>query len=155
MIKKSAIIIFTGLLIIFFAAMGCRTSSPLGRAAFLIDYLTETLDLTPNQQTQLKQYVTEVFEKGMEMRPYRIEMQKAFIGQLKNETIDQAQLMDQVKQNQARVDEMAALIIKRISDFHQSLTPEQRARLVRKIETFQENRRQFLEKRSKKQLPDS
>jgi uncharacterized membrane protein len=112
---------------------GCRRQGPAGQAAFMMDYLTEMLDLNENQQTLLKQYVREVFQKGMELRKNKAKVGQAVIDQFKNETMDQQALLNLIAQNKTAIDEFTRLVVQRISDFHQMLTPEQRAKVLKKI----------------------
>ena len=150
MLKKISIISFVGILLISLVAfVGCRQSSALGRTAFMMDYLTEMLDLTPDQQAQLKQYVGEVFQKGKELRPYKQEIRKAVVAELKKDTMDQEALVGLILQNQARSEEIIRLIVQRTADFHKSLTTEQKAKLIKKIEDSQTARKAFFEKRFK------
>jgi periplasmic protein CpxP/Spy len=150
MLKKISIFSVVGILFISLVGFfGCRQSSPLVRVAFMMDYLTEMLDLTTDQQAQLKQSVTEVFEKSKEMRPYRVEVRKAVIEQLKKDTMDQEALVTLILQNQARTEEMVKLIVQKVAEFHKTLSPEQRAKLIKKIEDSQAGRKEFFEKRFK------
>jgi uncharacterized membrane protein len=135
MLKKIlAISLITILVCSLMGFTACRRQSPMGQIAFMMDYLTEMLDLTENQQALLKQYVKEVLQKGMELRKEQAKVRQAVIDQFKNETMDQQVILNLISQNKAGNDEWTRLVIHRISDFHQMLTPEQRAKLLKKIE---------------------
>ena len=106
----------------------------MGQVAFMMDYLTEALDLTDDQQALLKQYVGDVMKKGMAMRKNQVKVRQAVIDQFNNDTMDQQAILDLIAQNKAQNEEFVQLVVQRISDFHQMLTPAQRAKLLKKIE---------------------
>jgi Spy/CpxP family protein refolding chaperone len=125
---------------------GCRHSSPVAQAAFMVDYLSEMLDLTENQQVLLKQYVKDVFQKAMALRNDRIRVRQAVIGQFKNESMDQQAILTLIAQYKKGQDAFTALVIQRISGFHQMLTPEQRTKLLKKMEDSRAFRKARMEK---------
>ncbi|MDX2499883.1 MAG: hypothetical protein QNL14_05170, partial [Deltaproteobacteria bacterium] len=47
---------------------GCRRHSPEQKAEFMVDYVSETLDLSESQRAHLDQIKEEMLEKAMEMR---------------------------------------------------------------------------------------
>lgn len=147
MLKKTITVALITLLVCgLMGFAGCRRQGPAGQAAFMMDYLSEMLDLTENQQALLKQYVKDVFQKGMELRKEQAKVKEAVIGQFKNETMDQQAILNLITQNKAGQDEFARLVVQRISDFHKMLTPEQRAKLLKKIEESKAFREARMEK---------
>ena len=135
MLKKITIIaIITVLVCGLVSIMGCRRHAQMGQVAFMMDYLTEALDLTDDQQALLKQYVGDVMKKGMELKKNQAIVRQAVIEQFKNDAIDQQYILNLIARNKSKSDEMTQLVIQRFSDFHQMLTPEQRAKLLKKIE---------------------
>ena len=133
--KTTTLVIIAALAVTLSVMAGCRHQGSMGRAAFMMDYLTETLDLTEAQQALLKQYTGEVIRKGMALKKNQMEVRRTVVAQLKNETMDQQLILDRIAANQDDTNEMIRMVVRRVADFHQALTPEQRAKLVSKIET--------------------
>jgi len=115
---------------------GCRPHGHGRGVEFAVDYVTEVLDLTEAQQEQLNQIKDEVMEKGREMRANKARHHDEIIAQLRSEEIDQERVQVIIAEHRAQMDEMVDLAVVRFSEFHRSLTPEQRAKLVNKIEDF-------------------
>ena len=118
------------------AFSGCRRHGGHHRAEFMIDYVAETLDLTESQEEHLNQIKDEVLDKGRQMHANREAMHSELIEQLKKEEIDQESLRKLVAVKRAQMDEMIDLMIVRLTEFHRTLTPEQKNKLVAKLESF-------------------
>ena len=115
---------------------GCRRHSPQHKAEFMIDYVSETLDLNDSQKVHLDQIKDELLEKGVEMHADRAAMHSELVAQLRSEAIDQDRLKAMVAERRARMDELIDLGIVRLVEFHKTLTAEQREKLVAKLESF-------------------
>jgi Spy/CpxP family protein refolding chaperone len=61
-----------------------------------------------------------------------------FMAELRNEEIDQEKVRDLIAQKRSQMDEMIDLAITRLVEFHKTLLPEQREKLVAKLEWFHE-----------------
>jgi len=69
MVKKGLYLSLIAFLLISVAGFaGCRRHSPDQKAEFMVDYISETLDLNESQQTHLDQIKDEMLEKGIQMR---------------------------------------------------------------------------------------
>ena len=117
---------------------GCRSHSRHGKAEFMIDYIAETLDLTDPQREQLDGIKDEFMVKAKEMHARKQAMHTEFITELRKEQIDQEKVKDLIAQKRAQMDEIIDLAVVRLSEFHQTLSPEQREKLVAKLEYFHE-----------------
>ena len=115
---------------------GCRRHGGHHRAEFMVDYVSETLDLTEAQEAQLNQIKDELFDKGRQMHANREEMHNEIIEQLKSEEINKERLRKLVADKRAQMDELIDLLIVRLAEFHQTLSPEQKDKLVAKLESF-------------------
>jgi len=138
MVKKTA---FAALIAILVPGLllfsGCRHKGHHGKAAyFIMDYIVETLDLTEPQEAQLNEFKDELVEKGQDIRHKHRAFHDEIIVQIKSDTIDQQRLKDLIAENRAQMDEMISLMIARLAEFHQTLTPEQKAKLVNKLKNF-------------------
>ena len=137
MVKKGLYSVLIAFLVLGVAAFsGCRRHGGHHRAEFAIDYVTEVLDLNEVQQEQLDQIKDELVEKGRQMHANREAMHGEIILQLRSEEIDQERLKKLVDDKRAQMDELIDLMIARLAEFHKTLTPEQREKLVAKIENF-------------------
>jgi Spy/CpxP family protein refolding chaperone len=137
MVKKGTYILLIALLVAslgFFS--GCRRGSHAHKAEFMIDYIVETLDLTESQQEQLNLIKDELMEKGKQMRAGHESMHDEIVTQLGSEEINQERMKSLIAERRAQMDEFIDLALTRLVEFHKTLTPEQRAKLVAKIETF-------------------
>ena len=115
---------------------GCRNHGHGRGAEFAVDYVTEVLDLTEAQQTHLNQIKEEFMEKRDQMRANKAKHYDEILAILGSEEIDQERVRAIIAEHRAQMDEMIDLAVVRFSEFHRTLTPEQRAKLVKKVEDF-------------------
>ena len=137
MVRKGLYFLIIGVLISSLGLFsGCRRSSHAYKAEFMVDYISETLDLDDNQQAQLNQIKDELMAKVGQMRADRASMRDELVAQLRSEEIDQARIKAMIAERRAQMDAIIDLIVVRLAEFHKTLTPEQKEKLVAKIETF-------------------
>jgi Spy/CpxP family protein refolding chaperone len=115
---------------------GCRHPGHQKGVLFMMDYLTEVMDLTDVQQQQLDEIQDELMAKAEDMRAEHKNMHATFVAQLKNESINKEQLKADIAEHRVQMDDFIDLAIERLAEFHQTLTPEQKDKLVNKIEKF-------------------
>lgn len=115
---------------------GCRPHGHGRGAEFAVDYVSEVLDLTEAQQEQLNQIKEELMEKGQQMHANKAKYHDEIVAQLRGEEIDQARVKTIIAEHRAQMDELIDLMVVKFSEFHRSLTPEQKAKLVSKLEDF-------------------
>jgi len=116
---------------------GCRRHSPDQKAEFMVDYVAETLDLNANQRVHLDQIKDEMLDKVVQMRADKGAMHAELIAQLGAEQIDQGRLKTMVTEHRVKMEALIDIAIEKLAEFHQTLTPEQREKLVAKLENFQ------------------
>jgi len=137
MLKKGLYISMIALLIAGVAGLtGCRRHSHAHKAEFMVDYISETLDLTESQQEQLNLIKDELMEQAQQMHANKETMHEELVAQLRSEEIDQALVKAKIAQHRAQMDEIIDLVVVRLAEFHKTLTAEQKEKLVAKIETF-------------------
>ena len=137
MVKKGLYLSIIAVLLLGVAGLaGCRRHSPEHKAEFIMDYVSESLDLNDSQQAHLEQIKDELMEKGLQMHADKAAMHEEFVAQLRSEEIDQGRIKAMVAKRRAQMDELIDLGIVRLAEFHQTLTPEQREKLVAKLESF-------------------
>jgi Spy/CpxP family protein refolding chaperone len=137
MARKGLYILLIGMLIsgvAFFS--GCRRHSHAHKAEFMVDYISETLDLNESQQAQLDQIKDELMAKAQQMHADKESMHGELVAQLRSEEIDQERVKALIAEHRAKMDEIIDLVVVRLAEFHKTLTPEQKEKLIAKIETF-------------------
>ena len=115
---------------------GCRNHGHGRGVEFAVDYVTEVLDLTDEQQAHLNQIKEELMEKREQMHASKAKHHDEIIAQLSSEEIDQERVKVIIAEHRVQMDEMIDLVVVRFSEFHRTLTPEQKAKLVKKVESF-------------------
>jgi len=137
MLKKG---LYLSLIVFLLASVagftGCRRHSPGQKAEFMVDYVSEALDLNDSQQAHLDQIKDELLEQGIQMRAEKSTMHSELIAQLRSEEIDQGRLKSLVTEHKVKMEALIDLGIVRLAEFHKTLTPEQREKLVAKLESF-------------------
>ena len=137
MLKKGLYLsIITVLLVSVAGLAGCRRHSPGAKAEFMVDYVSETLDLNESQQVHLDKIKDELVEKGIQMHADRAAMHAELAAQLRSDEIDQGRIKAMVTERRVKMEELIDLGIERLAEFHKALTPEQREKLVAKLESF-------------------
>jgi len=137
MVKKGLHILLIGMLISGVSLFsGCRRHSHGHKAEFMVDYISETLDLNESQQAQLDQIKDEFMAKAQQMHTDKESMHKELVAQLRSEEIDQARVKAVIAEHRAQMDDIVDLVVLRLAEFHKTLTPEQKEKLIAKIETF-------------------
>jgi len=137
MLKKGLYLTLIAFLLISIAGFtGCRRHSPDQKAEFMVDYVSETLDLNAGQKAHLDQIKEELLEKGVQMRADKATMHAELITQLRSEEIDQDRLKSMVTAHRVKMEELIELAIVKLAEFHKTLSAEQREKLVAKLQSF-------------------
>ena len=113
---------------------GCRHSSPAHRADKLINHVSDELDLTPAQQEMLDQFKDEMLERHEKMQAERHLRMEELMTEIKKDAMDKDRLMAMYNASKPKFDDTAAFVISSMVDFHSTLTPEQRAKLIENLE---------------------
>jgi len=115
---------------------GCRAHSPHGKAEFMVDYIAETLDLNDQQRAQLDDIKAEFLAKAGELHANREAMRAELMAELRKEEIDQQRIKALISQKREQMAEMMDLAVVRLAEFHRTLSPDQKEKLVSKLEWF-------------------
>jgi len=120
--------------LIFFSGLGilsgCGHRSPEKRAEWMTEKIASRLELNEAQKSQLNSFRDELLDKRRELHKSRMVIKDELINQLGHEKIDQEYLKEVIKKEEARLDETISLFVERLAEFHGSLTPEQRGKLI-------------------------
>ena len=136
--KKVLTISLAGILIAgLLTFAGCKRHGHHKGAEFVVDYASEVLDLTDAQQADLNQIKEEFMEKAEQMHADKDAMKATLMAQLASEQMDEVELKRLAAQHRAQMDELIDLGIDRLVEFHKTLTPEQKTKLVKKLENFE------------------
>jgi len=115
---------------------GCRRHSHGHKAEFMVDYISEALDLNESQQAQLDQIKDELMAKAKGMHADKESLHEELVTQLRSEEIDQVRVKAVIAEHREKMDEIIDLVVVRLAEFHKTLTAEQKEKLIAKIETF-------------------
>ena len=137
MVRKGLYILLIGMLISGVALFsGCRRHSHGHKAEFMVDYISEALDLNESQQAQLDQIKDELMAKAKGMHADKESLHEELVTQLRSKEIDQVRVMAVIAEHREKMDEIIDLVVVRLAEFHKTLTAEQKEKLIAKIETF-------------------
>ena len=137
MVRKGLYILLIGMLISGVALFsGCRRHSHGHKAEFMVDYISEALDLNENQQAQLDQIKDELMAKAKGMHADKESLHEELVTQLRSEEIDQVRVKAVIAEHREKMDEIIDLMVVHLAEFHKTLTAEQKEKLIAKIETF-------------------
>ncbi len=103
----------------------------------MLDYFTEALDLAVEQQEDLSEMRTEIMEKVKSVHEDKTQMRDTLKVQLTAETIDKEVVRGLIAEHRSKMDEVIDLAVDRLTAFHSDLTPEQREKLIAKLEKFE------------------
>jgi Spy/CpxP family protein refolding chaperone len=115
---------------------GCRPHGNHRGVEFAVDYATDVLDLNEAQQEQLNQIKDELMAKREQMHAKKAEHHDEIVALLLSEEIDQVKVNAIIAEHRAQMDDMIDLMVVRFAEFHHTLTPEQKTKLVKKLEGF-------------------
>jgi protein CpxP len=121
---------------------GCASRSPERRAAWMTEKIASRLDLSEEQKIRLNGLKDELMEKGREIHASRLAVKNEMVAQLRNDKIDRERLKEAVKKEEAKLDDAVSDLVAHLAEFHDSLTPEQRAELIRIVEKWDGRRRE-------------
>ena len=137
MVRKGLYILLIGMLISGVGLFsGCRRHSHGHKAEFMVDYISEALDLSESQQAQLDQIKDELMAKAKGMHADKESLHEELVTQLRSEEIDQVRVKAVIAEHREKMDEIIDLVVVRLAEFHKTLTAEQKEKLIAKIETF-------------------
>jgi Spy/CpxP family protein refolding chaperone len=120
-------------------ACGHRHHGPEQRAEWMMQRMTDYLDLNEDQQAKLRA-IKDEFESGM--KQYHQKGEQLFdrlAAEIEGPKLDKNLLMEMVETRKQAFDEIAPQVIDKVIDFHASLNAEQKKKLADKMEHFREH----------------
>ncbi len=120
---------------------GCGHRSHGERAEWMTEKIASKLELNEAQKKQLNSFKDELMDKKQQLRASRSTIEGELIAQLQSEKIDQEHLKEVIAKEEAKLDEMASTFVTQLTEFHDSLTPEQRIKLIEMVEKWKDHRK--------------
>ena len=106
--------------------VGCNHRGHDRGAAFILDYMAESLDLNEDQQAMASSYKDETLAKVKSMHSEKKQMHDEIKTQLAGNSIDKLRVKALVAEHRAGMDEVIDLVVDKVAEFHATLSPEQR-----------------------------
>ncbi|WP_300465092.1 Spy/CpxP family protein refolding chaperone [Desulfobacula sp.] len=117
--------------------VGCRSHGSMKSHAFALDYISETLDLTAAQESHLADIKDEVTAKVDFLHKDRQTMHTMLKEQLASDQIDETVIKGLVAEHREKMNQVIDLVVDRLIIFHRELTPDQKIKLIKKMEKFE------------------
>jgi uncharacterized membrane protein len=131
MLRKTKSGVWIAILVIGLMCLGsCRHPSPEKMADRAIVELTAKLELNISQQQQLQVIKMELLGKMAEMKKARQSMHGEVLTELQKDVLDQEKLKKMVNSRKTEMDDLSNMVIARFAQFHSTLSPEQKKKLV-------------------------
>ncbi|MCP4750138.1 MAG: periplasmic heavy metal sensor [Proteobacteria bacterium] len=108
-----------------------------------VDKTVDFLDLDENQTKVLNRIYEEGLAKHRELMADKKLGRQIFFEELKSEQFDDSRLVSLIERNRGKAEEMMIFRIRKFAEFHRVLRPEQKAKLVEKIEKFRKWRQKW------------
>jgi Spy/CpxP family protein refolding chaperone len=131
--KKIGIIVISAISVAALLFTGCKPREPRGPGHMvkrIFDEISDELNLTESQTTQLLSIRDELIEKGREMHKDREKMHEKLSQLILSDSIDPNKVKAEARKKHARFGDLIELTIDRLAEFHATLTPEQKESLV-------------------------
>ncbi len=119
---------------------GCYRT-PEQRAEHMVSRISEKLDLNETQKAKLNAIKDEFMAKAPAMRKAREETFDEMISLMRSPKIDQDKVNALVIKNKAQADELIGFVSSKYVEFHDMLTPEQREKAAKEMESWKEHHR--------------
>lgn len=121
------------------AFSGChRHRSPEERITHKLDHLAYHLDLSDQQKVKLGEVKDEMLRARQELSQDHQAVLDELLGEVRSEHLDQTKLVQLIQRHQARMLEVAPPMIEKVAELHASLTPDQKAQAVERLEWLRE-----------------
>ena len=142
MVKKKIYLAVVSVMVVgTWIVSGCVSRSHGNRAEWMTEKIASRLDLNGEQKDRLNGLRDEWIEKGKELYDSRSAIKGELVAQLRSDKIDRDRLAEAVKKEEAKLNGAVSDLVARLAEFHDSLTPEQRADLARMVEKWDGRRR--------------
>ena len=107
---------------------------PEQHSAWLMEKVTDELELDSSQQARLKVFVDELTDGRKAMRSQRTESRQTIMSLLEQPTLDRDKSLSLVQGHIKTVNERAPKLVNSFADFYDILSPEQRQELREELD---------------------
>jgi Spy/CpxP family protein refolding chaperone len=115
--------------------IGCKPPrNPERMVERIFNDISEELNLTEDQKTLLFSIRDDFIEQGRKRHEDRERMHKDLSQLIMSDKIDTHEVKARIKEKHAEFENMIDLAVDRLAEFHDTLTPEQKERLVELME---------------------
>lgn len=133
--KRLFFTFFCVFLSIALISVGCkRHVSAENKVDRMIHYLTDDLNLTAEQEALLQNFTSDMTGRINKVKTLHKSLRNEVLEQVKSDIMDQDKLNAEVSFVRMEIDETITFVISSMAEFHQTLTEEQKERLIEKIE---------------------
>ncbi len=105
------------------------------RASYFKARIADKLELTESQKAELDRMVAELQAKHEELSSHRQEFKDQCLDLLKQDHLEAEDITRLIDTRRPDFEELLSLVAEKIAEFHNLLTPEQRAKLAANIES--------------------
>lgn len=103
--------------------------------------IIKELDLNEDQQAKLDAIHGEIKSQWRFHENSHRQMFETFKSEIRKDTLDQDVLQQMMAQKHERINEVKPLVMEKIVAFHASLTPEQKEKLISRMDKFHEKKK--------------
>ena len=111
-------------------------STPEQRAEFIVDRISSSLDLSKEQVGKLNKIKEEILARIKSRPNDREAFHNELIGLVKSDKLDRNMIENFIGKREERMKELKPFLLDKLVEFHSILTPEQRNRIVEKLDKF-------------------
>ncbi|MBS1518976.1 MAG: Spy/CpxP family protein refolding chaperone [Bacteroidetes bacterium] len=104
-----------------------------GPEGFIIDRISDELDLNADQKAQVERIKGEIRNKMESEKPDREAMLKEFSEEFTKDRLDKNKILEHIQKNETKRNEMKEFMIDKLVEFHSILTPQQRLKVIEKM----------------------
>ncbi len=110
------------------------------RADWMVEKITDELDLSVDQQRTLNTIKSEVIAKQGELKSLREGVMNDLFAIVDKESVSEDELNATFTEHEAKFKELRQFAVAKYAQFHNSLTKEQKSKLKEKLEKFKKYR---------------
>lgn len=109
---------------------------PAQRAEWIAKKITKELDLNDAQKAKLELVKQEFLAQHEKRKQDREEAFQTVLAQIRSKQLDTAKIQALIERRHKHMEEAAPSVLKKIADFHASLSDEQKEKAAKKFEKF-------------------
>jgi len=108
------------------------------RISYVKARIADRLELTDTQKSEMDRMIDDLKAKHDEIRSRRTEFKAQFIDALRQDHLEAAEITRLIDSRRPAFEDLLAMAAEQIAEFHNMLTPEQRAKLIAELESHAE-----------------